>query len=53
VGTVPGGGTPATTPSPSTATGVGSSDVQGMAQAGQNSPAYQQAFRDCLKARGF
>ena len=52
VGTIPGGGTPATSPSPSTATGVGSG-VPGMAQAGQGNPAFQQAFRDCLKARGF
>jgi hypothetical protein len=51
IGTVH-GGTQETVPSPSTATGVGSA-AQGMAQAGQSNPAYQQAFRDCLKARGF
>ena len=50
-GTVAGGGTPATSPSPSTS----STDAgpQGMAAAGQGNTAYQQAFRDCMKARGF
>jgi hypothetical protein len=49
-GTVDGGGTPATSPSPSTSTDVG---LRGMAAAGQDNTAYQQAFRDCMKARGF
>ncbi len=29
------------------------SDLQGMASAGQADPAYQQAYRDCMKRRGF
>jgi hypothetical protein len=53
VGTVPGAATPSTSPSPTTAMPGATTDVQGMAQAGQSNPAYQQAFRDCLKARGF
>jgi hypothetical protein len=47
--TAAGGGTPATVPSPSTSTTPSaspSSDVQGMAQAGQVKPTYQRAFRD-------
>ena len=49
-GTVAGGGTPATTPSPSTSLETG---LQGMAAAGEGNPAYQAAFRECMKARGF
>jgi hypothetical protein len=53
VGTVPGGGTPATSPSPTTAMPGATPGVQDLAQAGQKNPAYYEAFRACLKARGF
>ncbi len=36
----------------STSVGPGTG-VTGMADAGRDNPAYQQAFRDCLKSRGF
>jgi hypothetical protein len=29
------------------------SSLQGIAAAGKSDPAYQQAYRDCLKSRGF
>jgi hypothetical protein len=30
-----------------------SGSLQGIAAAGQNDPAYQQAYRECLQRRGF
>jgi hypothetical protein len=38
--------------SPSTA-GDGEAQLRGMAAAGQSDEAYKQAYRDCLKVRGF
>jgi hypothetical protein len=49
-GTMPGGGTAAISPRPSP-----SRDplLQGMTADAQGNPQFQQAFRDCMKARGF
>jgi hypothetical protein len=33
--------------------GAHEAGLSGMAAAGQNDPAYQQAYRDCMKSRGF
>ena len=34
-------------------TASGDAQMKGMASAGASSPAYQQAYRDCMKKRGF
>ena len=53
-----GAGTSSTSPSassPSSAPSASGSDaqLQGMASAGQSDQAYQTAYRDCMKRRGF
>jgi hypothetical protein len=48
-----GGGTTGTMPGGSAVTGPSDPMLQGMAAAGANDPAYQQAYRDCMRRRGF
>jgi hypothetical protein len=55
-GVTSGGATETSKESPSGAAGsvAGTSkSVRGMSSAGQNNPAYQEAYRECMKSRGF
>ena len=53
-GTTPSTDTPRPSPGPSPSGGADpDSQLGGIAAAGQSDPAYQQAYRECLKRRGF
>jgi hypothetical protein len=51
--TTPGGGAGGGVTGGATTSGTSDEQLQGMAAAGQNDPAYQQAYRECLQRRGF